>query len=222
MLAESVAIDGVQLYVTASIGSAVYPEDGCDQEDLLKNADTAMYRAKQAGRNGFRLYSAEMNDQSMMRLGLENRLRTALRNDEFFLEYQPKLSLQDGGVVGVEALLRWQDSELGRVAPDDFIALAEELGLIGDIGAWVMQTAASQALQWQQAGLLTQVSVNVSPQQFRRRDLVADVRQALSCAGLSAELLDLEITESCVIEDLESVIASIRCLRGIGCQHLHG
>lgn len=216
VLRESLTIDDTQLYVTTSIGSAIYPEDGSNREDLLKNADTAMYRAKQAGRNSFRLYSAEMNEKSMMRLGLENRLRTALTNDEFFLEYQPKLSLLDGQVVGVEALLRWQDRQLGRVAPDEFIPLAEELGLIGDIGAWVMETAAAQVLQWQRDGLDTQVSVNVSPQQFRRRDLVADVREALNRSGLTSELLDLEITESCVIEDLDAVIDSIHRLRGIG------
>ncbi len=216
-LRDSLTVGGTQLYVTASIGSAVYPDDGTNREDLLKNADTAMYRAKQAGRNGFRLYSAEINEKSMMRLGLENRLRTALSKGEFFLEYQPKLSLLDGRVVGVEALLRWQDSVLGRMAPDDFIPLAEELGLIGEIGAWVMQVAASQARAWVQQGLpATQVSVNVSPHQFHQRELVTDVRQALRVAEVGADLLDLEITESCVIKDLEQVVDSIHHLRGIG------
>ena len=216
-LQQSLSVDSHELFVTASIGCAIYPEDGLNRDDLLKNADTAMYRAKQAGRNGFRLYSAEMNEKSMMRLGLENRLRMALQNNEFYLEYQPKQSLMDGSIVGVEALLRWQDKELGRVAPDDFIPLAEELGLIGEIGAWVMTSAARQAREWALQGLPPmQVSVNVSAQQFKRRELVQDVRWALSCAELSAELLDLEITETCVIEDLDKVIESIHQLRGLG------
>ncbi|MCV6589427.1 MAG: EAL domain-containing protein [Marinobacterium sp.] len=216
-LQDSLNIDGMPLYISTSIGSAIYPVDGTDSEALLKNADTAMYRAKHAGRNGFRLYSAEMNDKSMHRLALENRLRTALHNDELLLEYQPKYSLLDGKIVGLEALLRWQDRELGRIPPDEFIPLAEELGLIGEIGAWVLHSAATQACRWQAQGLpAVQVSVNVSPQQLRQRDLETDVRYVLKSTGLVAELLDLEITESCVIEELDKVIDCLHRLRGIG------
>lgn len=216
-LQQSIEIDDLQLYVTASVGCALYPDDGLNREELLKNADTAMYRAKQAGRNGFRLYSAEMNELSRVRLQMENRLRTALANNEFFLEYQPKQSLMTGEIAGVEALIRWQDQELGRVPPDQFIPLAEDIGIIGDIGAWVLREAAEQGVRWQQQGLPPiQVSVNVSPKQFQTEGLVAHVERALVDSNLEASCLDLEITESCVMEDLESVRASLSHIRGIG------
>ncbi|MBY4677532.1 EAL domain-containing protein [Marinobacterium arenosum] len=217
VLRRSIWVDGQELFVTTSMGGSLYPDDGLTRDDLLKNADTAMYRAKKAGRNQFQLYSAEMNAKSMQRLGMENRLRTALQNNEFFLEYQPKLALDSRQVVGVEALLRWQDKQLGRVPPDAFIPLAEELGLIGDIGAWVLQDACRQCRRWLDAGLPPlQVSVNVSPQQFKRRDLQSDVEQALRQAGLPPQLLELEITESCAIEKLAEVVRCLNQLRAKG------
>ncbi len=214
---ENIDVDDNKLFVTSSIGCAIYPEDGKDREALLRNADTAMYRAKQAGRNTFRLYSSEMNALSHERLKMENRLRTALNNKRFFLEYQPKQSLITNQIIGVEALIRWQDEELGLIRPDQFIPLAEDLGLIDEIGSWVLHESAQQSKSWQQQGLPPlQVSVNVSARQFKNRDLINHVENALASAGLAANLLDIEITESCLMDDLESVQASLKYLRNKG------
>ncbi len=217
VLEQSVTLDDQELHITASMGCSIYPEDGDNRDALLKNADTAMYRAKQSGRNGFQLYSAEMNEKSMIRLSMENRLHKALANNELFLLYQPKLSLRDNRIMGVEALLRWQDSELGLVPPDEFIPLAEELGLIGDIGAWVLEQACQQCHSWIRQGYPPlQVSVNVSPRQFKRRQLIGDVEQALALSELEPQFLDLEITESCLIEEPDAVAQSLRTLREKG------
>lgn len=216
-LSRSIYVAGQELYITASIGCSIYPEDGVDRDTLLRHADTAMYRAKSLGRNSFQLYSADMNLESKQRLSLENRLHTALSNNEFFLEYQPKQDMSTGQLVGVEALIRWRDREMGIVPPDQFIPAAEELGLIGDIGAWVLQEACRQSHHWQESSNtpLT-VSVNVSPQQFQRRDLIADVRQALQQSGADPKRLDLEITESCAVTQVEAVIDALSQLRAQG------
>lgn len=216
-LTKPVNIDGNQLFITSSIGCATYPNDGQDREELLKNADTAMYRAKQSGRNTFRLYSSEMNERSHFRLKMENYLRTALDNDELFLEYQPKVSLQDKTVVGVEALIRWQSPELGRIPPDQFIPLAEELGLIERIGEWVLQESTRQCKQWHQLSpQKLPISVNVSALQFKSQHFIDHVENALKNSALDAKYLDLEITESCLMEDPQSVSATLNVLRKQG------
>lgn len=209
-------IDGFELHVTASMGCSIYPEDGEDVATLLKNADTAMYRAKSDGRNKFQLYSADMNDHSIKRLQLENELRQALAEQQLSLVYQPKYAFKQAGVVGLEALIRWNNAKLGRVSPADFIPLAEDLGLIAEIGAWVLEEACRQCKTWHDAGFAVQVSVNVSPQQFKRADIIKDVGHALESSGLPPALLDLEVTESCLINEPEAVAEVLSTLRSRG------
>lgn len=216
-LEKSINVAGHELHLTASLGCSIYPEDGTDRDTLLKHADTAMYRAKSNGRNSFQLYSADMNRTSMQRLSLESRLHTALGNNELFLQYQPKLELGSNRIVGMEALLRWNDREQGVIPPDQFIPAAEELGLIGKIGAWALQEACRQCKEWHDAGYEElHMSVNVSPQQFTRRDLADDVEKALSSSGLPPAKLDLEITESCAIQNIDDVVEPLNRLREQG------
>lgn len=216
-LQQPVNVEDNELYVSASIGCAMYPDDGKDRETLLKNADIAMYRAKQTGRNTFHFYSPQMDELSHLHLKMENRLRGALVNNELFLEYQPKRSLDGERIVGVEALLRWQDKEFGRVPPDQFIPLAEDLGLINEIGSWVLDQAAMQCQRWKDEGIEDlHVSVNVSALQFKQQAVIGQVEKALQSSQLQASLLDIEITESCLLEDLKSVCQSLKYLRNLG------
>ncbi len=214
---EPLTIDGRELYVTASAGISLHPQDGADVETLLKNADAAMYRAKENGRNNFQFYTAEMNMLVNERLSLETSLRRALERDEFLLHYQPKLNLKTGRIVGVEALVRWQHPEWGLIYPDRFIPLAEETGLIVQIGEWVLRTACTQNRAWQDAGLpLIVMSVNLSPRQFRQDALFRSVARILSETGLRPEHLEMEITESMVMHNAEASIAILKGLKEIG------
>jgi diguanylate cyclase (GGDEF)-like protein/PAS domain S-box-containing protein len=211
-------LDGKELYVTASLGASIYPQDGQEAETLLQHADTAMGRAKKLGRNTFQCYDAEMNHRLNERLALLASLRHALARDEFVLHYQPRLVLATGQIVGVEALIRWQHPELGLVPPNDFIPLAEESGLIEPIGAWVLETACQQARAWIDAGLPPMhMAVNISARQFRRRDLAQLVRTVLQETGLPAALLELELTESLLME-MEEAELSVRALKALGVQ----
>jgi diguanylate cyclase (GGDEF)-like protein/PAS domain S-box-containing protein len=203
-LAQPVTLEGVEVFNSASIGIAIYPMDGSDVETLLRNADTAMYAAKEHGRNTYRFYSGEMNVRVMARLGMETRMRRALKEKEFFLEYQPQFDLRSRRISGVEALIRWQDPELGLIQPKDFIGVAEECGLIYPIGEWVLSSACEQAKCWHQKGFpLARMAVNVSSTQFRRHDFIDMVEDKLQRAGLSPEFLEIELTESVVMEDLQ-------------------
>ena len=216
-LGKPLVIDGQELTVTCSAGISLYPQDGPDVDTLLKNADAAMYRAKEAGRNNFQFYTAEMNKLVNERLSLESNLRRALERNELLLHYQPKLELKTGNIVGVEALLRWQHPEWGLLYPDRFIGLAEETGLIVPIGEWVLRTACLQARAWQDAGLppIT-MSVNLSARQFRQEALFKSVARILSETGLHPERLEMEITESMVMHNAEASIAILKGLKEIG------
>src|SRR5215467_7964594 len=216
-VAEPIEIDGQELLVTASAGISLYPQDGPDVETLLKNADAAMYRAKEKGRNNFQFYTAEMNRQVNERLKLESSLRRALERNEFELYYQPRIHVGDGALVGCEALLRWQHPELGLTLPERFIGLAEETGLIVPIGEWVIRTACAQARAWQKKGMppLT-VSVNLSMRQFRQENLAGVVDDALRQTGLDPRRLEMELTESLVMQDTEAAIRVLERLREIG------
>ena len=214
---EPITIDGRELFVTCSAGISLHPQDGTDVDTLLKNADAAMYRAKDSGRNNFQFYTAEMNTLVNERLSLETSLRRALEKNELLLHYQPKLDLKTGRIVGVEALVRWQHPEWGLIYPDRFIPLAEETGLIVQIGEWVLRTACVQNRAWQDAGLPPVVmSVNLSPRQFRQDALFKSVARVLSETGLRPEHLEMEITESMVMHNAEASIAILKGLQEIG------
>lgn len=210
-------LDGRELYVTASLGASVYPRDGEDAESLLQNADTAMYRAKDLGRNTFQSYSGEMNQQLDRRLALLARLRHGVERKEFTLHYQPRVDLRSGRIVGVEALVRWQHPQLGMVSPADFIPLAEESGLIEPIGDWVLRTACLQAKAWRDMGLAPiQMAVNLSARQFRRPGLAAWIAQTLHETQLRGEWLELELTESLLMQDADGAERTMRQIKDLG------
>jgi EAL domain-containing protein (putative c-di-GMP-specific phosphodiesterase class I) len=208
---------GHEFFLTCSLGVAVYPADGADAEALTKHADIAMYRAKELGRNTFQFYTPAMNERTLERLSLEADLRQALERGEFELHYQPQVALHGGRIVGMEALLRWNHPRLGQIAPGRFIGLAEEMGLIVPIGAWAMREACAQTRAWQLAGLgELRVAVNLSARQFAQKGLLQAVADVLQSTGLEARFLDLELTESMVMSDVEHAIAILRNLKGLG------
>jgi diguanylate cyclase (GGDEF)-like protein/PAS domain S-box-containing protein len=215
-LARTFEIASYQLSVTASLGVAVYPEDGDDAMTLMKNADTAMYHAKNSGRNNYQFFTARMNLDIQERLLLENALRHALEKDQLFLYYQPQIELATGKVVGVEALVRWKHPELGMVAPQRFIPVAEDTGLIVPIGEWVLQTACRQLQQWQQSGYQLRMSVNLSAAQFQQSHLAETVARVLRENGIEPCHLELEITESMIMGSMEKAIAILHELREMG------
>jgi diguanylate cyclase (GGDEF)-like protein len=206
-----------EAFVSASIGISVFPDDSDDAETLLKQADTAMYRAKESGRNGFCFYTAEMNERSQHRLQLAGELRHALERSEFLLYYQPKISLSDGRVRGLEALLRWQHPQRGLVMPDDFIPVLEETGLIVPVGEWALGEACAQLKRWRNAGLATvPVAVNVSARQFRDPQLEGRIRECAASAGIDVAEIELEITESHLIENPVAARDALAALRAAG------
>ena len=216
-LAEPVEIDDHVLNLTCSIGISLYPDDGRDFDILLQKADSAMYSAKDSGRNAYRFFDEEMNRLAHEHLLLQNRLRQALGGGEFSLHYQPQLDITDGRVLGVEALLRWHNPELGDIAPGRFIPVAEECGLIVPIGAWVLEEACRQARAWLDAGLPELiVSVNLSALQLRRANLVETVAAALRDSGLPPRLLELELTESILLQDVENTLQTVQRLKALG------
>ena len=202
-VSEPLLLCGVECRTTASIGIALYPSDGEDEATLTKNADVAMYRAKEEGKNGFRFFSARAKPMSVERLIMESQLRHALRLDQFRLLYQPKINVATRRITGVEALLRWSCPERGEVPPDQFIAVAEETGLIVPIGRWVLNEACQQAAAWRARGLTPiSMAVNLSPRQFSDGSLSADIDAALTLSGMQPELLQIEITESTMMRDV--------------------
>ncbi|WP_043743581.1 EAL domain-containing protein [Paramagnetospirillum magneticum] len=210
-------VDDNELYVTTSIGIAVYPEDGTTVEALIKNADTAMYRAKDLGRNSYQLYTAAMNARSFERLTMESSLRHALTREEFRLVYQVKVDSEDGRMSGVEALVRWHHPEMGLVSPVDFIPLAEAMGVISDIGEWVLRTACRQCKHWMDLGLPpVRIAVNVSAQQFVETDVPEVVARALRETGLPPQYLELELTETVLMQRVDEVVAVLKSLRAMG------
>jgi EAL domain-containing protein (putative c-di-GMP-specific phosphodiesterase class I) len=203
-LVQPVTIQGQECRVTASIGICMFPSEAQDEVSLMKNADIAMYRAKEDGKNNYKFYSEEMNVHTFERLALETSLRRGLERNEFLLHYQAKLDLNTGRITGVEALVRWQHPEMGLVPPAQFIPLAEETGLIVAIGRWVLHTACAQCVTWQKQGLPpVRIAVNLSARQFADDDLVQDIAETLKSTGLEPGLLELELTESMVIQNTE-------------------
>ncbi|CDG84402.1 putative bifunctional diguanylate cyclase/phosphodiesterase [Janthinobacterium agaricidamnosum] len=210
-------IDSHEIFVTASIGISLYPEDGDDCNSLLKYADTAMYHAKNCGKNNAKLYSSSLTMQIMSHVKLEVGLRKALKNNELYLLYQPQIDVPSTRIVGVEALVRWRHPERGIISPTEFIPLAEETGLIVPIGEWVLRTACSQAKAWQIDGVRAiRMAVNLSAKQFKDENLMQIVLSALEDTGLDARLLELELTEGTLMDDARATMVTLEQLRGIG------
>jgi len=217
ILEHNVRLDDQETYTSASIGIAIFPDDGKDARTLLKNADTAMYRAKENGRHCFQFFKPEMSVNAMERLDLENSLKEAFENDEFLIYYQPVIDIQKNEVVSVEALLRWQHPEKGMIYPDDFIHIAEDCGLIVALGEWVINSVCKQLRSWQDADLKDQhVSINLSQRQFKEQDIVALFTQAISENGIEASSLSVEITERILIDNIGEVETVLNKLRKMG------
>lgn len=216
-LNQPIVIGKHSLEITSSLGVSIYPENGLNKTELLKNADIAMYRSKRAGGNQMQFYSEKMNEDIEKRFQLELALKKAIQNNEFILEYQPEVNLQTGKIVAVEALIRWQHPRLGLVPPLSFIPIAEEIGFISSIGDWVMNTASNQGKAWEKQGNIPiNIAINLSPQEFCQHDIVAKIQNALSEAGLSPERMEIEITEAIIIENYELVIDKMKKLKDIG------
>ncbi len=214
-LSAAHSIDGQDLHIDGSIGISVYPADGEDADSLIKNADIAMYHAKECGRNNFQFFTVAMNRRAVERQSLESALYRALEKQEFFLHFQPKVNLKTGEITGVEALLRWRHPERGLMPPSQFIPIAEDCGLILPIGRWVMDAACRQAQAWQSAGKLP-VAVNVSAAEFRAPGFVDGVRAVLKDTGLDAHCLELELTERVLMDDAESTATVLQELKSMG------
>jgi diguanylate cyclase (GGDEF)-like protein/PAS domain S-box-containing protein len=216
-VAEPIGIDGRDFVISCSIGISVYPEDGSDYNTLLKNADSAMYKAKQSGRNNFQFFTRELNDLLTERMEIQYQLRRAIENNEFLLYFQPKLDFASGTVCGAEALIRWQPPGVAMISPISFIPVAEETGQIEEIGRWVLEDACRKANELsKRMGKSLPVAVNVSPRQFRQVDLVNTVESVLNRSGLDPQYLELEITESSLIHDTHNFIKTLHDLKSLG------
>src|SRR5665213_1189343 len=212
-------IDQHELYITASIGIATYPEDGREADGLLKHADLAMYHAKSNGSNNYQFFEASMNARAAERQSLENDLRHAIEREEFILHYQPKIDLATGAIIGVEALLRWAHPERGLILPGQFMAIAEESGLIVPIGRWVLMEGCARARAWRDAGLPPlRLAVNTSAVELRTKGFVAGVHAMLMQAGLVPGDLELELTETFLLQDVDSTTKVLGALKDVGVQ----
>ena len=218
-LAEPLTVQGTEVFVGGSVGVAMFPEDGTDVDTLLMNADTAMYRAKSAGRGSFQFYDRSMNASALDRLRMETRLRRALERDEFVLQYQPRIDVISGRIVGAEALIRWQHPERGLLPPADFIPLVEESGLVIPIGEWVIRAVCRQNARWRAAGLPpVPVAVNLASTHLRERSLPVLVAQALQNSDMPASSLEIEVTESILLVEPELSVSIARELAAMGVQ----
>ena len=210
--------DNHEIFVSVSVGIALYPRDGVDENVLMKNADSALYRAKEEGRSCYQFYTPEMNAHASKRLELENGLRRALEQDEFMLHYQPQVDLHSGEIVGVEALVRWQHPEKGMVPPSEFIPVMEETGMIVPLGKWILRTACTQARAWLDQGFDLKVSVNLSARQFKGQDFVTVAREILDDTGIAGKYVDLELTESILIEQSEPIYGILQQIKALDIQ----
>jgi diguanylate cyclase (GGDEF)-like protein/PAS domain S-box-containing protein len=218
ILRKPINVLGRELYVSTSMGITIYPDDSHDVDGLIKNADIALYRAKDLGRDKFQFFTDDMNVAMLQRLNLENSMRSAIERSQFILLYQPQVDLASGQFRCVEALIRWRHPELGMVAPDQFIPLAEETGMIGAIGTWVLRTACTQARAWELAGMPMRVAVNLSARQFRQGDLANEIENILRETDLASSLLEIEITEGTLMQDTVQNSATLDTLHRMGLQ----
>ncbi len=210
-LKQPFIVDGHELYVSASIGIALYPQDGNNIENLIKHADVAMYHVKGQGKNGYQFYSNEMNVPYAEKLSLDTGIHRALENNEFNLVYQPQINLRTGEIVGVEALLRWTHPEHGIISPAEFIPFAEESGLIVDIGLWVLKTACAELSRWRIAGLPEiRMAINISARQLMENSIVNDILNVLKDYDIPGRYIELEITEHAIMDDMDSVIRKLK------------
>jgi diguanylate cyclase (GGDEF)-like protein/PAS domain S-box-containing protein len=216
LLEEPFEVDGHEVFVTASAGITLFPVDGEDPDTLLKHADTAMYRAKDAGRTNYQFYQAEMNARAAERVSLESQLRRALERDEFVLHYQPKVNFASGKITGVEALLRWNHPELGMVAPARFVPILEDNGLIVNVGEWVLSEVCRQLKHWNELGLSPAVAVNLSGRQLQHKDLERSISRILSDAAVDPHHIELEITESVLMRNPEHAAQLLEGLKALG------
>ena len=216
-LAQPIMLGEQEVFITPSIGIALFPDDGETVDTLLKNADAAMYDAKHAGKNQYRFYTQSMNAHALHRLTMESKLYKALENDEFWLCYQPQIDAKSGKIVGMEALLRWENPELGNISPYEFIPIVENNGLIVEIGEWVLKTACTQAQAWQDAGFPPlRLGVNLSPRQFQKDSFVPMVESVLRATGFSAKHLELELTETLLMQNLDDTMKILNALCDMG------
>jgi diguanylate cyclase (GGDEF)-like protein len=216
-ISEPVQIDGHELFTSCSIGISLYPMDGQDVDSLVRNADVAMYQAKAEGGGKFRFFMPQMTDRAVERLALEHSLRQAIEREEFVLHYQPRVELSSDRITGFEALVRWNHPDLGLIYPDEFIPVAEETGLIAPLGEWVAREACAQLVRWKRQGFaVDSMAVNVSARQFRQRMPIELVNGALEESGLEARHLEIEITESAVMQDARQALETLEELRKIG------
>ncbi|MFM9264039.1 bifunctional diguanylate cyclase/phosphodiesterase [Tychonema sp. BBK16] len=217
ILAQSIVVESCEVYVTASIGISLSPGDGCDADELLKNAYIAMYHAQEKGGNNYQFYTHNIACYSIDELSRENSLRNALKNSEFEVYYEPKVEIKTGKIVGAEALVRWNHPEKGRVSPGEFIPMAEEIGLIGSLGEWVLETACRQTKAWQGQGLgPMRIAVNVSARQFEQKNIIERVCEILTETGLDPKYLELELTESLVLQDEAAVFQAFSVWKNMG------
>jgi len=218
-IAEPICLEGHEFSVTSSMGLATYPTDGIDADSLLANADAAMYRAKATGRDNFQFYTPELNVSVHSKFLMQEELREAVNRSELFLDYQPEVDMRSGKIFAVEALVRWNHPKLGLISPAQFIPLAEETGIIVPIGDWVLHTACKQNKAWQDAGLPPiNICVNVSPRQFKEKNWVSRVSHALAASGLEAKHLELEITESLIMQDADQAVSMMVEIQKLGVQ----
>ena len=216
-LSETFNLDGNEVRITTTIGISLFPDDGDTADTLLKHADVAMYHAKEQGRNGYQFYSQSIHQLALERFAMERDLRKSLETDGFHLEYQPKIMLKTGEVAGLEALVRWNHPERGRVSPADFIPLAEETGLIVPLGEWVLRTACRQMVEWIDAGIAPFImAVNCSAIQLVRTDMAAVIKETLQDTGLNPAYLEIELTESLLMQDVEGGIKILQALKDLG------
>lgn len=216
-IAKPVVLQGESIFMSVSIGISTWPNDAEDAEALIRHADMAMYQAKESGKNAYRFFTPDMNEAAKERLGLVRRLRLGIERDQFFLEYQPQIDVQTGETIAIEALVRWREPGLGVIPPAKFVPIAEETGLIGLLGEWVLNAACTDAKSWQsRLPKMPRVAVNISGQQFRRSNLIAMVDQVLEKSGLDPCLLELEITESVFLRNLTENVAVLKALRQRG------
>jgi diguanylate cyclase (GGDEF)-like protein len=216
-LTDPYNINGHLLHITMSIGISIFPDDAANAETALRNADTAMYHAKESGRNNYQVFTQQMNDRAVERQSLEANLHRALEQQEFILYYQPKVDLESDQITGAEALIRWNHPMRGLILPEQFITIAEDCGLIVPIGQWVLREACTQAKAWLDSGLkLTQISVNISALEFRHKGFLPNLRNILAETGLAPNLLQLELTESVLMRDAEPSTIVLEALKGMG------